>query len=142
MPNEQSDFADLLPADDGTVSADLVASVISDPERQKLVRDARIECLREDIRAGNETALWEYVGLQWPDAILDEFQRDIIRSALIDRVRIIGIKGCTGPGKGFAVATLANIIFDCWEQTKILVTSSDISQAVTVMFGEIKAVHL
>jgi len=116
-------------------------SIIDSPEKQQLARLVRVDLCRDDIRDGKEPALWEYIRLQWPDALFDEFQRDIIRSGTVGRHAEIAIKGCTGPGKGFAVATLVNVIFDVWPECIIVVTSSDIAQATQVMFGEIKAVR-
>jgi hypothetical protein len=111
------------------------------PEQEALMRETFLSESRREIRNGNRTALWEYVWVQWPGAVFDDFQRDIIESAVIGNLSEIAIKGCTGPGKGFGVATVANIIFDVWDECKIITTSSDISQATSVMFGEIKAVR-
>lgn len=114
----------------------------NDPEVRKAAREANIQRCREGIIRGNEAALWKYVGLQWPDIILDEFQRDIIQSGMLGGIKEIAIKGCTSPGKGFAVAVLANSWFDVHPKCKVIVTSSNIEHAARVMFGEITSVRL
>lgn len=118
-----------------------VPSIIDSPEKRLIARLARIECDREDIRAGNTEALWDYIGLQWPGCVFDDFQREIIEAMMLGAYTEIAIKGCTKPGKGFAVAVGANCWFDVFPDSKVVITSSDISHATNVMYGEIKSVR-
>ncbi len=107
------------------------------PEQVQAAKRVLAQHLREQIIAGNEPALWEYIALQWPAAVLDEFQKDIIRSGMLGGVKRIAIKGCTSPGKGFAVSLLANIWFDVHPECKVILTSSNIEHAEKVIFGEV-----
>lgn len=111
------------------------------PEEKRILLEALAEECRVNIRTGSEDALWEYISLQWDDPVLDDFQRDIIRSGMLGGIKEIAIKGCTSPGKGFSVAVLANCWFDVFSESKIIITSSDISHATRTMFGEVKAVR-
>lgn len=111
------------------------------PEEKLLMFNALAEECRKGIRRGEEAALREYVSLQWNDPVLDDFQWDILKSGMLGGINEIAIKGCTSPGKGYSVALLANCWFDVFPESKVIVTSSDISHATRVMFGEVKAIR-
>src|SRR5512146_1785262 len=109
------------------------------------MRQPRVECLRNEIRGGDdgaEAALWDYIGLQWPYAVFDDFQKQIITCGATGAVVEIAIKGCTKPGKGFSVGMLVCIWFDVYPDSKVIITSSDIDHATTVMFGQVKRLWL
>lgn len=76
----------------------------------------------------------------WPDAIFEGFQRDIVASilgGLNGTYREVGIKGCTGAGKGASVAAAANLWFEASDGAKIVINSQSRPHALEVMFSEI-----
>lgn len=91
---------------------------------------------REQLLAGNPLPI---VQLHWPGAMLDDFQVDIIASAFNPAIQELFIKGCTGAGKGCAVAIAVNLWFLIREGARIIVTAPNYDHARTVMFGEISA---
>lgn len=109
-----------------------------------------LELARRQARRG---APLEYVRLQWSallpdvndrpyfdaDVRLDRFQLDILDSAFNPSITELFIKGCTKPGKGFAVALAANVWFDVFPESRIILTSDRIDHAHDVIFAEIAA---
>lgn len=103
-------------------------------------------------RQGNP---FEYVHLQWPELRIredereffdgelriDRFQADIIANAFQPDVTELFIKGCTKPGKGFAVALVANVWFDVFPESRVILSSERIEHAQNVLFAEIASLR-
>jgi hypothetical protein len=114
--------------------------------------EADLELARREARCGEPLGL---VGLQWPhlratsaerdlfngDLRLDAFQVDILCSAFDLSITELFIKGCTKPGKGFAVALVANLWFDVFPESRIIIASERIDHARDVVFAEIAALR-
>lgn len=127
-----------------------------DRTQLKLLKDAslqaRCEQAKRRARCGNP---FDYVQLQWPelqiredereffagDLRIDTFQADIIHTAFQSDITEIFIKGCTKPGKGFAVAVVANLWFDVFPESRVILCSDRIEHAQNVMFAEIAALR-
>ncbi|MGE3315745.1 MAG: hypothetical protein AB7O26_11585 [Planctomycetaceae bacterium] len=119
---------------------------------QQLSFQARGEQCRRRARCGDPFPLVE---LQWPELRIreeereffsgglriDTFQADIIQTAFQSDITEVFIKGCTRPGKGFAVAIVANIWFDVFPESRVILCSDRIEHARTVMFAEIAALR-
>lgn len=102
-----------------------------DPRVMKLVLARRA---KEALLSGDPRPIVE---LHWPGTILDDFQVDIIRSLFDTKFCEIAVKGCTGAGKGAAVAIAVNLWFTLWEKCKVIVVSPTLGHSQQVMFGEI-----
>ena len=69
---------------------------------------------------------------------LDRWQRDeIIAPFFDDSIYEICVKGCTGPGKGAAVAICTNLWFDVFDPSKTVLTSSDFNHAKRNIYAEV-----
>lgn len=90
------------------------------------------------ILAAREGNPIPYVKLQWPDVILDGFQVETIEGMFDTKILEVFIKGCTGPGKGFAVGGLgANVWFDVFDESKTILSSSGFEHAKKNIFAEL-----
>lgn len=99
----------------------------------------QVEEIIAGIKAGT-AIVQDLVAVYWPDAILDIHQVDIIDSMIVGMTTNLNelcIKGCTGAGKGAAVAIGANLWFEISPESKIIVTSVRHAHAVDILFGEI-----
>lgn len=90
---------------------------------------------REALLQGNVEPAVEY---HWPGVTLEAFQIDIISSIFNDDLNEILIKGCTGAGKGCAVAIAVNLWWQCFDRCTILVTSTSQEHCRTVLYKEVK----
>jgi len=123
-----------------------------DPALPQLSLEGDLELARREARRGQP---FEYVKLQWPELIaskelreligrelrIDHFQADIIQSAFQPEITELFIKGCTKPGKGFSVAIVANVWFDVFRDSRVIITSDRIEHAQDVLFAEIAALR-
>ena len=122
------------------------------------LRMGLIEMARRKARGGDP---WDWIRLQWPELVIDDpidlkyfkmhchrtealdlriddRQYDLIKHALAPkRVKEIGIKGSTSPGKGFATAILINIWYDIYTNDRIIIIGPSQTHARDVMFGEV-----
>lgn len=87
-----------------------------------------------DARDGNPIP---YVKLQWPDVVLDGFQIETLNAIFNSEITEVYIKGCAGPGKGFAVSIAVNVWFDVFDESKTIISSSSFEDAKKKIFGEI-----
>ena len=124
----------------------------------RVTEAALLETARYKARGGKP---WDWIKLQWPELVItdpidlkyfkkyctrtealdiriDDRQYDLIRHALDPRrVKEIGIKGSTSPGKGFATALLVNIWYDIYTEDRIVLMGPSSQHAKTVMFSEV-----
>lgn len=126
-----SDLAELLkrlPTDEDRRST--LAQLKAYRTKKEALKEARRR-LRED----NDPTL--LIKVQWPDAIWDEFQLDMIRSLFDPSMREIFVKGCTASGKTAVAGMLACLYFDAYEDSKVVLTSSTFDHVQSVLFGEV-----
>lgn len=121
------------------------------PDRDELLQRARLQSLtfmshrrRQFLARAASGDPMPYCLLQWPmlhpagsPVLLDWFQQDMLTHAFSGRVREMFVKGCTGAGKGMAVAVLANLWFRVWPESRVIVSSSTHDHAKDNLFGEI-----
>ncbi len=126
-------------------------------ELREKAREAKAElALRNAIRRARNGESWDYVKWQWPELMardedertllgrdlrIDGFQSDIIESAFRPEITELFIKGCTKPGKGFAVALVANVWFDIFPESRVIISSDRIEHAQRVIFAEIASLR-
>lgn len=120
--------------------------------------EAVVEQARIKARAGNPFPL---LALQWeedfvvtdpeeaqyfqgslddpdnPCLRIDPWQRQVLTAAFDVTVGEVAMKGCTGAGKGFTAAVIANLLFDAFNPCRINVTSETFRHASENLFGEI-----
>lgn len=112
------------------------------PSSELLLHDPRVRqavrwrVAKEALDAGDPLPMIE---LQWPGAVLDDFQVDIVRSFFHGGLVELDIKGCTGAGKGCAVSMATNLWFTLHETCKIIVTAATLDHAKDGIFSEIAA---
>lgn len=68
---------------------------------------------------------------------IDPWQRTILLGAFDVTVGETAVKGCTGAGKGFTLAIVANLLFDVFNPCRINITSETFRHAQDNLFGEI-----
>ena len=78
-----------------------------------------------------------FIDAQWPGVVLDDFQRDILRSLFDPAIREVYVKGNTSCGKGGAVALAVCTYFCVYPQAKVVLTSATYHHAQSVLFAEV-----
>ena len=78
-----------------------------------------------------------FVEVQWPEVVLDDFQRDILASLFDPTIREVYVKGNTSCGKGGAVAIAVCIYFAVYPEAKVVLTSATYHHARSVLFAEV-----
>lgn len=99
-----------------------------------LARAARVLDAIERARKGDPLDL---VRILWPTVVLDEFQKDVIRSVFDPSIREVYVKGNTGCGKGGSAAITICLFYIVWPDSKTVITRDSHDKAVKVMFGEV-----
>ena len=92
--------------------------LVTDPEEAKYF----------DGEIGNKTN---------PCLRIDPWQRTVLGAAFDVTVGEVAMKGCTGAGKGFTAAIIANLLYDVFNPCRINVTSETFRHAAENLFGEI-----
>ncbi|WP_417379409.1 hypothetical protein [Gimesia sp.] len=96
--------------------------------------DSEIETVIRQARSGQ---IRPYVELQWPDAVLDDWQWDILESLFDLTIRRVFVKGNTGCGKGAAAGIACCAYFHIWNDAKIIITRDTVRTAQKIAFGEV-----
>lgn len=114
------------------------------------IHRGRLEHAKQAAREGD---VEDFIRFQWPhlwidsaeeaslfgrDLRIDDFQWDILRHVFDPAHTECFIKGCTKPGKGFAVSLAVNIWFDIWDEARVILTGPTADHAQTVIFAEVK----
>ncbi|MEQ8636798.1 hypothetical protein [Gimesia maris] len=89
------------------------------------------------IRQARSGQIRPYVELQWPDAVLDDWQWDILESLFDLTIRRVFVKGNTGCGKGAAAGIACCTYFHIWNDAKIIITRDSVRTAQKIAFGEV-----
>lgn len=93
--------------------------------------------LETAIRQARSGQIRPYVELQWPDAVLDDWQWDILESLFDLTIRRVFVKGNTGCGKGAAAGIACCTYFHIWNDAKIIITRDSVRTAQKIAFGEV-----
>ncbi|MCA9003673.1 MAG: hypothetical protein KDA70_00260 [Planctomycetaceae bacterium] len=96
--------------------------------------DSEIEIAIHQARSGQ---IRPYVELQWPEAVLDAWQWDILESLFDPTIRRVFVKGNTGCGKGAAAGIACCAYFHIWDDAKIIITRDSVRTAQKIAFGEV-----
>lgn len=94
-----------------------------------------VDCARRLLRATGDP--FPLLRLQWPSAVLDSFQEDLLRSIFNPRIREVYCKGCTASGKTAAVAMAICLWFDAFPDARVVLTSSTFDHVRSVLFYEV-----
>lgn len=109
-------------------------------EPDKLSLRDRLLVVATAIR-NKDYGITELIKMMWgEDCPIDRHQADIIYHILRgwdSQINEIAIKGCTGAGKGGAVAIAINIWFELSPTCKIILTSSSYDHVKSVLFAEV-----
>lgn len=93
--------------------------------------------LETAIRQARSGQIRPYVELQWPEAVLDDWQWDILESLFDLTIRRVFVKGNTGCGKGAAAGIACCTYFHIWNDAKIIITRDSVRTAQKIAFGEV-----
>ena len=109
-------------------------------EREKKARaeqrsKAELQAAIEQARIGN---VKPYIKLQWPSAVLDAWQWDILESLFDPSIRRVFVKGNTGCGKGASAGIACVMYYHIWNDAKIVITRDSADMAKKIAFGEVE----
>lgn len=76
--------------------------------------------------------------LQWPGAVWDEFQEDLVVKFFDPEIWACAVKGSTGCGKGATAARILCLYYDVFRDAKIILTSVSHEHCLTTLFNEVK----
>ncbi|QDU17909.1 hypothetical protein CA11_57600 [Gimesia maris] len=93
--------------------------------------------LETAIRQARSGQIRPYVELQWPEAVLDDWQWDILESLFDLTIRRVFVKGNTGCGKGAAAGIACCTYFHICNDAKIIITRDSVRTAQKIAFGEV-----
>lgn len=96
--------------------------------------DSGVEAAIRQARSGH---IRPYVNIQWPEAVLDDWQWDILESMFDPTIRRVFVKGNTGCGKGAAAGIACCAYFHIWDDAKIIITRDSVRTAQKIAFGEV-----
>lgn len=90
---------------------------------------------RQKAREGDPMPL---AHLQWPGAVWDEFQEDLVVKFFDPEIWACAVKGSTGCGKGATAARILCLYYDVFRDAKIILTSVSHEHCLTTLFNEVK----
>lgn len=96
---------------------------------------AELNAAIEQARIGN---VRPYVKLQWPSAVLDDWQWDILESLFDPSIRRVFVKGNTGCGKGASAGIACVMYYHIWNDAKVVITRDSADNARKLAFGEVE----
>lgn len=95
---------------------------------------ARWNLAKQKARYGDPI---DYIRLQWPGVILDEWQERELREFFRPQVRECYIKGNTGCGKGAFIAISVCLFYDLFPDSVTILTRDSFDTAKKVLFKEV-----
>lgn len=90
---------------------------------------------REKARNGDPMMLAK---LQWPGALWDDFQEELIVKFFDPEIWACVVKGSTGCGKGATAARIICLYYDAFRDAKIILTSVSHDHCLSTLFNEVK----
>jgi len=118
-----------------TDAVSLIDLELEHRSRQTRRAKADLDAAIEQARIGN---VRPYVQIQWPTAVLDDWQWDILESLFDPSIRRVFVKGNTGCGKGASAGIACVMYYHVWDDAKIIITRDSAETACKVAFGEVE----